>query len=417
MLALGIFAVNAFPWGNDRWWNFIDYGRISERKADSLGRDVKLVFPTKVTVRENDNTSRIVRLEPGQKIRIIAASKPYLTPRYKSLDYLPDNEWVVKTPDGTIGTAVVPEMIVGNEVYWLDKDGQKATGRVVAIQKPSKTPMYQGKYHEENSAYGYLYTLSDGQRIPFEKLWWKSMRLPVYNQRVVSKEVNVENAGDLTKTFVGRSEGYYRVNPYGFSSRNFKKWVARGLSGMIDGVLILLLGMFLPTLMHKTVFHLKGPNFFIKCLSILGSLAILWAWGIFVGGVSVNFLGIFVMTIYIFMMIPMEVDMHRCKLCGAVDTLVGGDGTPLHRSGWRSKWQDSGRKVGYKQYGTGRQKDIMQKGKRREHYTTETWGEAYHCSRCGGSYEYHRSHTYSTGSEYRATESVNDTMDRARRDP
>ena len=168
--------------------------------------------------------------------------------------------------------------------------------------------------------------------------------------------------------------------------------------------------------MHKTVFYMKGPNFFIKFLSVLDSLAILWAWGIFIGGVSVNSLGIFVMSIYIFVTIPMEVDMYRCKLCGAVDTIVGIDGTPLRRSGWMGKWQDSSRKVGYKQYSSGRKEDIMQKGKSRERYTTETWGEAYHCSRCGGSYEYHRSHTYSTGSDYRATESVNDAMDRARRD-
>lgn len=416
LLALGIFAINALPWGNDRWWNFIDYGRVSERKADSLGRDVKLVFPTTMTVKENDSTSRKVNLKAGQTVRIIAASQPYLTPRYRTVDYLPDNEWVVKASDGTTGTAVVPEMIVGNEAYWRDGNGQKDTGKVVAIQKVSKAPTFKGKYYEESSAYNYLYTLSDGQKIPFERLWWKTMKLPVYNQRIVSKDVNVENAGDLTWTFVGRREGYYKLNPYGFSSRNFKKWAARGLSGMIDGVLILLLGMFLPTLMHKTVFYMKGPNFFIKFLSVLDSLAILWAWGIFIGGVSVNSLGIFVMSIYIFVTIPMEVDMYRCKLCGAVDTIVGIDGTPLRRSGWMGKWQDSSRKVGYKQYSSGRKEDIMQKGKSRERYTTETWGEAYHCSRCGGSYEYHRSHTYSTGSDYRATESVNDAMDRARRD-
>lgn len=80
MLALGIFAINALPWGNDRWWNFIDYGRVSERKADSLGRDVKLVFPTTMTVKENDSTSRKVNLKAGQTVRIIAASQPYLTP-------------------------------------------------------------------------------------------------------------------------------------------------------------------------------------------------------------------------------------------------------------------------------------------------------------------------------------------------
>ena len=72
--------------GSDRLWNYMDYTAISDQTAMDSAREITVCMPTEMTVK---GTHNVVKLNKGDKVRLLARYQKYLVPIVRSGDYLP----------------------------------------------------------------------------------------------------------------------------------------------------------------------------------------------------------------------------------------------------------------------------------------------------------------------------------------
>lgn len=433
-IGLVLFAANCFL-GTDRLWNLVDYDAISEADAIAQAKEVEIAMPTQIQLKE---TGEKVTLKKGETVKVLARYRDFMTPLVRTGDYLPTYEFVVMRSDSSIGKGVLPEAIVGATA--IVKDGDKKNELEITALKPSKKVRYERSGTKHDSEFGFWVCLSDGSRLAFEELRWKSMRPTQYNARGIwasSDSATLRNRlkdmSDTKVTFTGpiavndrlpvlgnRGTGYYKPALGLLCSLRMKKWSASGVAGMIEGFLFLIYVFSLPFLIHKTVFHLPGKNWFIIAVSWLVMIGMIYLWCRWVTGFTINLFFAFVGLVLTFT-IRDDVESSRCKCCGGVDCLESIDGTPVRTHTWWTDWFSDSRKIGTvtrswrNEYGTtgSHTYDVYRKGKRRENKTEKTWGEAYHCRKCGASYEYIRHETFTNDSEFHYTESEADAKRKA----
>ena len=434
--SLAILFIGNAVLGSDRLWVYMDYSAISEQEAMDSARTITVSMPTEMTLK---GTSHVVKLKKGDKVKLLARYQKYLTPIVRSGDYLPTYDFVVMLPDSTICMGPLPEALTGATAA-VTSDGRIQYLEVTKL-KAAKNVIYEENGKKERSKYGFWVCLSDGSKLAFEQLTWKRIGFTRYNAHgrwelndtmpqpqviIDPTEMNAAgyNVGDTTEDALGsRSAGFYKVRHSFINSGRMKTWSARGVAGMVEGLLLIVVLLSLPWIVHHVVYRLPGKNWWIIFLS--------WV-ALIVMSVVVSALAVTSLFNHIFFILPFlslffvksDVESSRCKYCGGVDCLQQVGGTPKKSRLWWTKWHKGQVKIGEivetvfhdDTDRTSTTHDINRKTTEKQQYETTTWGEAYYCKKCHMRYEYHRSEKRLVKNVQVFTESEKDAIEKKRKE-
>ena len=116
--------------------------------------------------------------------------------------------------------------------------------------------------------------------------------------------------------------GYYEAYPYGnLGSRTMPRWMARGVAGVADTLLLLFLAFLLPWLLRRTLFYIRPlSNGMVKFLSVLFVLIVFHLYLFYLSTPSVNIFFVYVGIAIAWMLVGVNVDL-RCPHCHRVNSL------------------------------------------------------------------------------------------------
>lgn len=423
---IGVFAVlfigNAVI-GSDRLWNYVDYAAISEQTAMDSARDVTVCMPTVMTVK---GTPRLVKLKKGDKVKLLARYQEYLVPLVRSGDYLPTFDFLVMLSDSTICKGKLPEALIGATAVVRGKE-MKVTG-----VKAAKSVGYELGGRWKQSKYGFWVLLADGSRLAFEQLTWKRIGYISYNargrwtpspkkyivpQEMAEKRYTLDDT--IEKKMGSRPMGYYKPRNGFTDSSHFKAWSARGVAGVVEGVILFIILTWLPLAVHKVVYRLPGKNWWIIFLSwvaLIGVSVMLYVYFV----TSIFNCLFYIITLLSVLNVKADVEGSRCKYCGGVDCLRQVAGSPKKTYTWWGGWRKGEEKVGEVVETTVRggvtesttRQGIYKNVETRTLHKTSTWGEAYVCEKCHARYEYMRRSDTLSSAQTRNLESDDDAINR-----
>lgn len=412
-----LFTGNAFL-GSDRLWNYIDYSAISEQAAIDSAREITVCMPTEMTVK---GTHDVVKLKKGDKVKLLARYQKYLVPIVRSGDYLPTFNFVVMLPDSTICMGKLPEALIGATAVKMDSAPQELE---ITGLKPSNHVSYEENGEKATSKYNFWVELSDGSYMAFEQVTWKRIGLTRYNARghwelsdtaqvpkVVIDQDEMNEAryksDDTVEGVVGnRPMGFYKLRNGFTDSAHFKTWSARGVAGVVEAIILIIVLIYLPIIVHKVIYRLPGKNWMIIFVSWVTLIAAMYLLSSYAVGSLFNHV-FFLYTICSIIMVKSDVEGSRCKYCGGVDCLRQMAGTPKRTYTWYGGWKRGKRQVAEVVTSTIQdgatvsttREAIYKNTEEREHGSTTTWGEGYYCTKCYMRYEYTRKeHSSSTES-------------------
>ena len=424
-----LFTGNAFL-GSDRLWNYIDYSAISEQAAIDSAREITVCMPTEMTVK---GTHNVVKLKKGDKVKLLARYQKYLVPIVRSGDYLPTFNFVVMLPDSTICMGKLPEALIGATAVKMDSAPQELE---ITGLKPSNHVSYEQGGEKATSKYNFWVVLSDGSRMAFEQVTWKRIGFTRYNARgrwelsdtaqapkVVIDQEEMNEArykpDDTVEGVVGsRPVGFYKLRNGFTDSGHFKTWSARGVAGVVEAIILIIVLIYLPIIVHKVIYRLPGKNWMIIFVSWITLIAAMYLLSSYAVTSFFNHI-FFLYTICSIIMVKSDVESSRCKYCGGVDCLRQMAGTPKRTYTWSGGWKRSKRQVAEVVESTIQdgvtvsttRKAIYKNTEERNHGSTTTWGEAYYCTKCHMRYEYTRKE-HSSSTESRDLESDGQALNR-----
>ena len=417
--------------GSDRLWNYMDYTAISDHTSMDSAREITVCMPTEMTVK---GTHNVVKLNKGDKVRLLARYQKYLVPIVRSGDYLPTFNFVVMLQDSTICMGKLPEALIGATA--VVRNNSTSQELEITKLKAAKNVSYEHGGEKKTSKYDFWVELSDGSRMAFEQLTWKRIGFTTYNARgrwelsdtaqspkirIDVEEMTAERykADDASANTVGsRPIGYYKPRFAITDSSHFKPWAAKGVAGVVEVLPLIIFLLYLPIIIHKTIYRLPGKNWWIIFLSWVSMIVVAYFLSSYVVTSLFNHIFFFI-TILSVLHVKRDVEGCRCKYCGGLDCLKQIAGTPKKTYTWWGGWRKSQEEIGeiietetrYGQTVSKIRHSVFKNIEQREHYKETTWGEAYYCKKCGMSYEYLRKDVSST-TYTRDLESNQDAMNR-----
>ncbi|HIX27205.1 MAG TPA: hypothetical protein H9859_06175 [Candidatus Barnesiella excrementigallinarum] len=143
----------------------------------------------------------------------------------------------------------------------------------------------------------------------------EKMRMTRFLSKAVNSHIRI-NPNDV-------KAGYYEAYPLSGSigSRCLPRWAARGIAGLADTLLLLVLAFFIPWLLEHTLFHIRPlPNKLLKFISVLCVIVIFHLYLFYFSTPSVNMFFVYVGIAVAWMLVGVNVSV-RCPYCHRVNSL------------------------------------------------------------------------------------------------
>ncbi len=199
--------------------------------------------------------------------------------------------------------------------------------------------------------------------------------------------------------------GYYEAFPFGnfVNSRALPLWAARGIAGVVDTLMVLLLAFLVPVLMRYVFLYIRPfPNKLVKLLSILGIIVVFHLYILFFSTPSINIFFVYVGIAVAWMLMSVEVSSRcpRCHRVNAMEFLGNGDTRTVVSVDEHDESKLLARKVerhGDKLVIT----DTVDEYVEKETTVTEHYYSYYRCKYCGNSVRTKGTRLVGTSIEYR----------------